>query len=235
MLFYPNNKIRVCYLSDYYFQTIFHYLPEYKILEKNLNPIDAKKQEQYWIDLYKQNKWELFNIAKGGSLGGKCFKWTKEKLLNEVKKYKTRSEFSRNSGGAYNAANNLKILDELFESHSNSGFTTEQKPCGYWTKEKIQNIANNCNRLEFRKKLDAYNAAIRLNILDELFKNHPNYGRTIKQSGYWTKETLYEIINNYKNRSDLRYNNGGAYNAAKRLKLLDKLFENHPNNGYKIK
>lgn len=203
-------------------------LPQYKILEIGLNPINAKKQEQYWINLYKQNNWELFNIAKGGSLGGKSFKWTKEKLLNEVKKYNTRSEFSKN-GGAYNAAIHLKILDELFENHPNNGYTTKQKICGYWTKEKLQNIANTCNRLEFRKKLDAYNAAIRLNILDELFENHINNGRTIKPAGYWNKETISIIINKYRTKQDLKINNGSAYNAAKRLGILNELFDSKKN------
>jgi hypothetical protein len=210
--------------------------PTYKILEEKLNSDEARKQECYWVDFYKNNKWKLFNITKPGSLGGGHFKWTKTLLEVETNKYKTRTDFYKNNGGAYNAARRLNILDDLFKNHINNGRIGNQKEFKYWTKEKCQDIANKCQtRKEFRENLGAYNAARRLNILDDLFKNHINQGRTTDQkiSGYWTKEKLQEESNKYLIRNDFRKNDINAYSRAKSKKILDDLFKNHINQGYK--
>jgi predicted GIY-YIG superfamily endonuclease len=42
------------------------------------------------------------------------YKWTKEKCKEEAKKYKSRSEFGKNSSGAYNAALKNNWIDEFF-------------------------------------------------------------------------------------------------------------------------
>lgn len=41
-------------------------------------------------------------------------KWTKEKVFEETKKYKTRTEFYKSCGSVYNVARKNKWLDELF-------------------------------------------------------------------------------------------------------------------------
>jgi len=211
-------------------------LPKYKILQDNLNPLDAKRQEQFWVDYYKNNNWELLNIAKPGSLGGSYIKWNKKTLQKEVNKYNTRSELNTNNPSAYNASLKKKIIDELFKNHINQGRSNKQKEFKYWTKERLQEEVNKCKtRNEFREKShNAYYAANNLKIINELFKDLPNKGRTNKQkiSGYWTKETLQEEVNKYKIRSEFKKNNGSAYNASKRLDILNELFENHKNNGY---
>ena len=51
----------------------------------------------------------------------------------------------------------------------------------------------------------------------------------------WTKNSLQKEADKYETREDFRKNNSGAYVTSKRLKLLDKLFKNHPNNGYSEK
>ncbi len=45
---------------------------------------------------------------------GRKPKWTEETIREESKKYELRSEFSRNSPGAYSAAKGLGLIDELF-------------------------------------------------------------------------------------------------------------------------
>jgi len=208
--------------------------PKYKILDSNLNSIDAKEAEIFWIDYYKQNNWKLFNIAKGGSLGGKPFKWTENKLIKYVKKYKTRGDFCNDNESAYNSANRLKIMDKLFENHINSGYTNRQVKEGYWTKEKIQEEANKYNTImQFRKECSkAYHAASNLKIIDELFKNHINQGRTAKHKYYWTTERLQEEANKYKTRNDFRKNDINSYSYSKTKKILNELFKNHINQGY---
>lgn len=157
-------------------------LPKYKILEKELISNEAQLKEQYWIDVYKKNNWDLFNSSKGGALGGNKTKWNKNKLKTITKKYKNRNEFRINNNLAYVAACRKKILDELFENHPNNGFLVKRN--GYWTKENIKKEAKKYKyRSDFSKyNGSVYNAALKLNILNYVFKNHKNNGFKIKKS-----------------------------------------------------
>ena len=54
-----------------------------------------------------------------------------------------------------------------------------------------------------------------------------------KATGHWTKETLQDEANKYNNRNEFRKYASGAYDAALTLKIVDKLFKNHYNKGFK--
>jgi len=104
-----------------------------------------------------------------------------------------------------------------------------------WTIKSLQEEANKYKtRKEFRENSSAYIAAKSRKMLDELFKNHKNQGYSEKQVklGYWTEETLQEEANKYDNICEFTKNSVGAYNAARKKVLLEKLFKNHINNGY---
>ena len=73
--------------------------------------------------------------------------------------------------------------------------------------------------------------------MSKLFENHPNNGFSNKEphNKYWTEEKIQQEINKYENRNDFYKNSHGAYMYATKKKLMNKLFENHQNQGYKIK
>lgn len=157
-------------------------IPNYKILEKNLNPIEAINKEKYWIDLYKDNGWKLFNIAKPGSLGGNDIVWTKDKLYKLVKQFNTRNEFKKKASGAYSAAVKYKILDDLFKDHINKGLKYKERR--FLSFDELQKEANKyLTRMDFQKNdPGSYTKARLNNILDKLFKNHPNQGFKINKN-----------------------------------------------------
>ena len=155
--------------------------PNYKILEVKLNSNEAKQKEEYWLNFYKNNNWEMFNSRKTGSLGAITPKWTKIALQREVNKYKTRGEFQKNST-AYCSAVSHNLINELFKNHPNQGYTTSRNIRNYWTKDKLQEEANKFKtRNEFHEKSKAYSIAQNKQIIDELFKNHPNQGYILKR------------------------------------------------------
>lgn len=190
----------------------------------------------YWVEYYKNNGWELFNVSKPGSLGGVIYKWSKKALRKEANKYKTRSEFRIKNANAYEAARSKGIIDELFKNHSNQGYAENRFINGYWTDNRLQEEVNKYKtRGEFQiKNESAFQIAFRKGIIDELFKNHPNQGynenRVIK--GYWTNDKLQEEANKYKTINEFRINNLGAYKAAFRKGIIVELFKNHSNQGY---
>lgn len=105
-----------------------------------------------------------------------------------------------------------------------------------WTLEKLQEEADKYQtRSEFQKnKKGAYLAAIRNNILNEIFKNHKNQGYSDKQvkCGSWTKDIIQKYANKYITRRDFEINYKGAYLYAYKNNLLDEIFKNHKNCGY---
>ena len=99
------------------------------------------------------------NISKGGELGGNNLKWTEELLRKEALLYNKRSDFKRNSRGAYEAARENKILDYIC-SHMKIK----------WTEELLKKEALKYkSRYEFLKNgKGAYIASKRRGILDDV-------------------------------------------------------------------
>ena len=93
------------------------------------------------------------------------FFWNKKNILEEAKKYSSRSEFQQKSGGAYNAARGKNILDEVCLH-----MVSERKPHGYWTNKKILEEAKKSNhKIDFLKNSpSAHRIAVERGILDEV-------------------------------------------------------------------
>lgn len=81
-------------------------LTKYQIKEK------AIIEEGRFVKFFRRKGYEILNLSKTGGLGGTTIKWTKEKIFENAKKFKTRSEWSKRGRGAYAAARQMKIMDE---------------------------------------------------------------------------------------------------------------------------
>ena len=53
--------------------------------------------------------------------------WTKNTLQEEADKYETRREFFKKSNSACTIARKLKLIDELFKSHPNKGYSDREE------------------------------------------------------------------------------------------------------------
>ncbi len=192
-------------------------VPQPKILENNLTAKEAgEKEEEYWYK-YRDEGWTMINTEKAlGSLGGSPRKWTKK----TIKKYindndiKTRKELQTKASGAYQVANKLGILNDLFGENTNK-----------WTEESIIQFVKD-NNIKTRKELEtkasgAYQVANKLGILDDLFGESKR-----KEKNYWTEESIRQFVedNNIKTRKELLTKVRGAYNAAQKLGILNDLF-----------
>lgn len=136
---------------------------------------------------------------------------TKEVCRNEAIKYTTRTQFARNSAGAYDKAWKNGWLDEIC-----SHMTSIQKPHGYWTKEKCRIEALKYkSRTEFQKNsVRAYDKSHKNGWLDELC----SHMKLLKlPNGFWKNniEACRAEALKYKSRSEFAFNNSGAYAASK--------------------
>lgn len=77
-------------------------VPEMVIIEDNLTLEQGQKQEDFWVDFYKEHKYNVLNKCKGGALGTiGCGKWSKETVFNIARQYKTKRKFQIEDKGAY--------------------------------------------------------------------------------------------------------------------------------------
>lgn len=92
----------------------------------------------------------------------------------------------------------------------------------YWTKELISKEAKKYkSKQEFHKKSgSAYVAAIRLNILEKVC-SHMKQLR--KEKGYWNKINIKKEAKRYTRRKDFLEQSSGAYSAARKNGILDKV------------
>jgi len=89
-------------------------------------------------------------------------KWTLELLQKESKKYKTRTEFAKQSIAAYTYALKYKLMDKICK-HMKSKL---------WTISELKKEALKFNsRAEFQRKSAAYQAARRKGLLNNICKH----------------------------------------------------------------
>ena len=72
----------------------------------------AIKQEEKIRIKYIENGFESINIAKTGGSGNSGKYWTKERVIEEAKKYSSRMEFKKNSSTAYGNSHKFGISQE---------------------------------------------------------------------------------------------------------------------------
>ena len=141
--------------------------------------------------------------------------WTEERIYEVARTFQTRTEFSKQAAGAYNAACKKNILDSVC-----SHMEELRKPKGYWTKERCAEAALQYKtRIAFRKgPRGAYSAARRNGWLTEICKH---MDLLIKPAGYWTEDRIQKQALKCETRTEFEQNCKDAYTAAQRRNLLD--------------
>lgn len=137
-------------------------------------------------------------------------KWTKEKVIEESKKYSSRTEFCHSAKGAYVAAHKHGWLSEMPWLK----YTRRQA----WTKEEVIAEARKYTTVkEFvAKATGAYQAALKNDWMRDL--SWLNYG-----SKSWTRETVIAESHKYKTRTEFSKGSMGAYLYAKKHNILDEM------------
>lgn len=132
---------------------------------------EASQKERDFINTMKQEGWKILNKIKGGGLGGDKLKWTKEAILENVKKYSSYKAWSNQETGAYAAALDMGIIEEIDEILPRTSGKYK-----FWTKEKIlEESAKWKTRTEFwENAYGAAEASKKLHIYDEATAHMPD-------------------------------------------------------------
>lgn len=136
-------------------------------------------------------------------------KWTKEKIIEIAKLCTTKSEFTKNYGGAYNAARRLGIFEEVCVH-----FKAINK---HWNEKQVSIEAlKYSNRRDFKNNSRrAYEAAVRKGI--EKFTGHME---PLRES--WDLDKAFSIARYYNYRGELLKNYPGAYRFLSENSKLDE-------------
>lgn len=98
-------------------------LPKFKLISDDyISSEDAQNLENCTIDEYKLKGWKILNVAKAGGLGGCKRRITKDMVIKDALKYKTKTEWQKKSPSIYGAAYRNKWFDEA-TSHMKHGGT----------------------------------------------------------------------------------------------------------------
>ena len=191
-------------------------VPSMTILESNLTLEEGQAREDYWRKWYEKHGYTMLNrIATGigkGSLGAiGQGKWNRRTCREEALKYKTATEFEKNSSGAYAAALRNDWLKEYtwFMIRNN------------WDKQTCYNEAKKYKtRGDFCKGCrGAYIKSLNEGWIEEYtwLKSRQNV-----LAGYWDNyEHCYEEAQKYKNRRQFMRGCRGAYFRAWKNGWLD--------------
>lgn len=142
-----------------------------------------------------------------------CDYWNKERCRLEALKYSNRSEFSKQSNGAYTAALKNGWLDEICKHMI---IKWQRK----WDKESCRREAiKYTTRTEFQNNSHgAWAAANKKGWLDEICKH-----MTVKWQHKWDKESCRKEALKYTSRTDFENNSSGAWAAANKKGWLDEI------------
>lgn len=148
--------------------------------------------------------------------------WTKDRILIEARKFKTRMEWNKQSNSSYCAAHKLKIID-LASLHMPK-HVRKVRFDHYnfkWTKEAtIIEAKKFKTRLEWqRKSSGSYDAALRMSIIEECALHMP----LIKK---WTFDDINKEAVKYSSKKEWSNNSPLSYNAACKRKIINE-FSSH--------
>lgn len=143
--------------------------------------------------------------------------WTKERILEEAKKYKTVRDWNRESSSSCDMARRRGWFDEA-SAHMVLPYEIYDdaiKPMGYWqNKENVLKSAIECRTyVEWYEKYPRAVEMARVNGWKEECSEH--FERKNKPAGHWdVKENVIEEAKKYKTRVEWKRGNSASYNKA---------------------
>jgi len=137
--------------------------------------------------------------------------WSKDKVMELAKQYKTPDDFHKNEGGASGYAKRNGFWNEVIAHMSKRN---------EWDLELVKQVAKQYKtRNEFahsKEHSGAYDWAKRYNKLNEVCSHMPKF--------YKDKAYYYEIAKQYKTRGEFWQHGGYAYKKANKEGWLDEWF-----------
>lgn len=190
-------------------------IPEMKVILSDLTPLEARNKEGEILEEYVKKGWKALNKTKTGSLGSYMHGyWTKERCMEEGRKYNTINEYQKGNPSSYYAARVNEWLKDFtwFEHRTN--------PSGYWNYDHCKEEALKYERLsDFRNKSQrAYQVAKEKGWI----KEYDWLKRILSPKGYWDDyDNCKKEAEKYDSRISFYRGSHAAYESARKHHWLD--------------
>jgi hypothetical protein len=93
-------------------------IPRMTMLETDLNLQESCRQEDYWVNVYRNKGYNILNQGVTGefvgSIGGFKQKWTREMVIEYAKKFDKLADLYRSCSSMHYLLKRFNLLDELF-------------------------------------------------------------------------------------------------------------------------
>jgi hypothetical protein len=192
------NQYKITPVNSYIMKTGL--IPLFKELTDYINVKDAKIKEGEFVSFYKNNGWNILNVASTGSIGRSVLYWTKEKCCENSLLYKTRTEWAKKSAGAYRAAYKNGWLDDCCQHMQNMTHNGLNKK---WLKDDCINEAKKyTNKKDWGKCSPAsISSAYKMGWMKDCDEHMISKQ---KPYGFWTKERVIENSMNFSSKVEWR-------------------------------
>ena len=144
--------------------------------------------------------------------------WTYERCKEEALKYKTKTEYQKNSKGSYNSSRNNGWFDEICSHMINH---IDNKSYGYWTYERCKEEALKYKtRTEFKKNSAG---ACKSSIVNKWYEEICLHMIIPKKRihNYWTYERCKEEALKYKTKLEFKINSKAYYPSIRKFWIND--------------
>lgn len=155
----------------------------------------------------RKNKWENEMTWLSRDQVPQGYWQNEENVIEESKKYTTRTDFFKGCHAAYDYASKHNLWERM------PWIKTKTKVNGYWTKERVfEEGAKYTTKKEFQKEAPtAYSKATKNKWIEEMIW----FVSKVKPMGYWqNKQNVIEEAHRYSSRVEFRWGTPSAYKAA---------------------
>ena len=185
---------------------------------------EFEEQSQSAYDVARRNGWlkdYIWLVDGHKKYGDEKRIWDYDSCLLEAKKYATKTEFQRNSAGAYNVARkNNWMRDYIWFADGRKAFGEKRRKWNY--ENCFQEALKYKSKRQFQENCSsAYTAAQKNGWLKDytwFVSGHLLLAETQRK---WNKETCFAEAKKYTVRAHFKKNSSGAYNAARKNGWLD--------------
>jgi predicted GIY-YIG superfamily endonuclease len=188
---------------------------EFSVLTDWLDKDAAGKAEDRYIKQYAADGWKMLNRRKGGALGSpKFWRYTEEKIREEVYKYEYVEDFRNGSRRLYNYILSNKLFDR-YCSH----LKRRKKPTETWTIEQAITVVHECSTKTglLKKYRPAYKALKRAGLIEKF------YPANAVPEKVWTLEKSLTVVPLCSSRSELMRKYSCAYETLRKAGALDDI------------
>jgi hypothetical protein len=192
--------MKINWTKDSIYKEALKYKYKWEWREKSPNSYQAARRQNLVVEISK-------NLSRKKKVSGP-YRWTKDSILKEVKKFNYKNEWREKSPNSFNAAWRLGIRQELSKLLKNK--IRKKTVPHVWSDEKVLNEAKKYSTKSewYNHSPGSYQRASKQNLMEEATKH---MRETRVPDGYYNRSRILSISKKYEFTNDWMNNDYNSY------------------------